>query len=319
MNFDPNSNSLPKRSELPQIPGAPKGAAWFWGESDELGRLNMLTPQRVAEASKLIREGKVINLNLPAHLPNPPLFGREPFHHEIKSLGPPGNDEILHFNSQSGSQWDGFRHVSVEHNGQWLYYNNTTREDIMSSSRIGVQAWCKSGVVGRGVLLDYWRHFKGNFDPNTRKPIAAAELTACAKAQGLDLRYGDILLIRTGWIETYKQMTPEQRLKLTQVPKYAHTFVGVDQSEEVADFLHDHYFSVVASDAPAFEVWPQRPEWNHHVNLLPLWGLPIGELWDLEALADVCEQRGQYEFFFASMPMNVEGSVGSYSNAMAIF
>jgi hypothetical protein len=37
--FDPNSNSLPKRSELEDIPGAPKGAAWFWGKDDEVGNL----------------------------------------------------------------------------------------------------------------------------------------------------------------------------------------------------------------------------------------------------------------------------------------
>lgn len=36
MIFDPDSDSLPKRSELPDIPGAPKGAAWFWGKDDEV-------------------------------------------------------------------------------------------------------------------------------------------------------------------------------------------------------------------------------------------------------------------------------------------
>lgn len=162
-------------------------------------------------------------------------------------------------------------------------------------------------VVGRGVLLDYWRYVNQSYDPNTRHPISAADLKACAKHQGVEHRYGDILLIRTGWIETYEKMTQAERVKLTQVRGFDHTFVGVDQTEEAADFLHDNYFSVVASDAPAFEAWPQRPEWNHHVNLLPLWGLPIGELWDLEALSDACHKRRQYEFFFASMPMNVEG------------
>ena len=36
MRFDPESDNLPKRSELPDIPGAPNGAAWFWGEDDEV-------------------------------------------------------------------------------------------------------------------------------------------------------------------------------------------------------------------------------------------------------------------------------------------
>jgi hypothetical protein len=140
MQLDPNSNSLPKRSEIPQIKGTPEGSAWFWGKKDEvsvvptlkeggsvltsgqLGRLNMLTPARTAAAAKLITRGETVNLKYPIHilssiksepnedkswradLPNPPLFGREPFEHRIKSLGPAGNDEIIQMNSQSGSQ-----------------------------------------------------------------------------------------------------------------------------------------------------------------------------------------------------------------------
>ncbi|KAH8664845.1 hypothetical protein BGZ61DRAFT_498997 [Ilyonectria robusta] len=284
MIFDPNSNSLPKRSELPDVPGTPKGSAWFWGKNDELGRLNLLTPQRRAAASKLIRTGEVVSLNWSAELPDPPMFGREPFKHSIKSLGPAGNDEVLSMNSQSGSQ-----------------------------------AWSTEGVVGRGVLLDYWSYCGKSYDVNTRHPISAKDLMACAKAQGVEFQYGDILLIRTGWIETYEGLSKEDRIKLTEVPAYQHDFVGVDQTHDMADFLHDNYFSVVASDSPAFEVWPQIKEWNHHINLLPLWGVPIGELWDMEKLAEVCKDRQQYAFFFVSIPMNVQGAVGSYSNAIAMF
>ncbi|KAH8901416.1 hypothetical protein GQ53DRAFT_707753 [Thozetella sp. PMI_491] len=307
MLLDPNSNSLPKRSEIPQVPGTPKGSAWFWGKDDELGRLNMLTPARTTAAAKLISTGEVVNLNWRADLPNPPLFGREPFQHRIKPLGPPGNDEIFHMNSQSGSQWDGFRHVSVQHNGGWVFYNNTTQEDIMTTSKSGVQAWAERGVVGRGVLIDYWSYAKKSYDPNTRHPISAAELVACAKAQAVTFEYGDILLIRTGWIDVYNDMTQEERVKLTQVPLYQHNFVGVDQEPNVADFLHDNYFSAVASDTPAFEAWPQNPEWNHHTNLLPLWGLPIGELWDLEKLSEMCKKYNKYTFFLSSIPNNVMG------------
>lgn len=156
-------------------------------------------------------------------------------------------------------------------------------------------------------MIDYWSYKNKSYDPNTRHPISADDLKACAAAQGVEFKYGDILLVRTGWIDTYNGMSQEERVKLTEVELYQHTFVGVDQSEEVADWLHDNYFSVVAADCPAFEVWPQIKEWNHHINLLPLWGIPIGELWDMEKLSEVCRERGQYEFFFTSMPMNVKG------------
>ncbi|KAH7141880.1 putative cyclase-domain-containing protein [Dactylonectria macrodidyma] len=307
MYFNPHSNNLPKRSELPHIPGTPEGSAWLWGQDDELGRLNLLTPERRAAAAKLIQTGETVSLNWSAELPNPPMFGREPFKHAIKSLGPAGNDELLALNSQSGSQWDGFRHASFFHNGRWVFYNNTTPEQVEKTTRCGVQAWSTRGIVGRGVLLDYWNFSGKSYDVNTRHPISADDLKACAKAQGVKFQYGDILLVRTGWIETYNSMSQEERVKLSQVPAFQHTFVGVDQHPDVADFLHDNYFSVVASDTPAFEVWPQIKEWNHHNNLLPLWGVPIGELWDLEMLAEVCRERKQYEFFFASTPMNVKG------------
>lgn len=81
----------------------------------------------------------------------------------------------------------------------------------------------------------------------------------------------------------------------------------MEQSQEVIDFLHDNYFSVVAGDQPGFEKWPPPADPILHSILLPLWGLPIGEMWDLEELSEVCRQRKQHTFFFASTPANVPG------------
>ena len=61
-----------------------------------------------------------------------------------------------------------------------------------------------------------------------------------------------------------------KRKALGTVKNYAHEFFGVEQSAEMADFLHDNYFSAVAGDTPAFEAWPTDKVWNHHRNLLPL-------------------------------------------------
>jgi hypothetical protein len=87
----------------------------------QLGRLNLLTPERTAAASKLIQTGQVVNLkwvifaifglsalinrcSLPVNVPSPPLFGRETFEHKIKALGPGGFDDLYNCNTQSGSQ-----------------------------------------------------------------------------------------------------------------------------------------------------------------------------------------------------------------------
>ena len=56
-----------------------------------------------------------------------------------------------------------------------------------------------------------------------------------------------------------------------------------------------------------------------HQYFLALFGLNIGELWDLKALGETCKRLGRYEFLFTSIPLNVPGGIGSPPNALAIF
>ena len=74
----------------------------------------------------------------------------------------------------------------------------------------------------------------------------------------------------------------------------------------------------MAGDTVAFEAYPAQPGQGMHEMILAMWGLPIGEMFNLEALADDCAQDGVYEFFFTSAPLNKLGGVGSPPNALAI-
>jgi hypothetical protein len=56
-----------------------------------------------------------------------------------------------------------------------------------------------------------------------------------------------------------------------------------------------------------------------HQYFLAMFGMPIGELWDLEALSKTCSRFGRYSFMLTSTPLNVPGSIGSPPNAIAIF
>lgn len=56
-----------------------------------------------------------------------------------------------------------------------------------------------------------------------------------------------------------------------------------------------------------------------HPYFLSLFGMPIGELWDLSRLSAYCQKTGRYSFFLTSAPMNVSCLVGSPPNALAIF
>jgi len=85
------------------------------------------------------------------------------------------------------------------------------------------------------------------------------------------------------------------------------------------EWIWDSGFSAVAGDAISFEVYPDQGGLSLHEYLLAGWGVPIGELFDLEALAKVCEEEGRWSFFVTSMPLNMPGGVSSPPNAMAIF
>lgn len=104
----------PPFSSLPLDPNGPPGNAWGrFGAADQLGMLNLLTPQVVVAAAKEIVSGVRISLDWPLNKPSLACYGRDPYVHEIKQRGGPDrvvNDDILTFNTQISTQWDGFRH-----------------------------------------------------------------------------------------------------------------------------------------------------------------------------------------------------------------
>ncbi|PGG96391.1 hypothetical protein GX51_07845 [Blastomyces parvus] len=342
--WDPDNTKLPLRKDLPKVPGAPDGAAWVWGKNDYIGRLNLLTPTRVKAAADEIKTGEIVPLNLPLNVPEQPGFGREKFIHSIKTLVPGvAYDDNYQLNTQSGTQWDGFRHFS--HIPTQTFYNGTKPEDIVgpnANHNCSIHHWAEHGIAGRGVFLDYLSYAKANnitYDPYTPHAITFDELQKCGKAQGIDIRpesqggdikVGDLLLIRSGFVEAYNQRSPEERTRLAlrghgkgdgqpdasgEIEQYA----GVAQEEAMLDWLHDCYFAAVAGDAPAFERWPTPVEYYLHEHILALWGMPLGEMWNLEVLAEKCRERGRYFFFVTSAPANVKGGVSSHANVTAIF
>ena len=87
-------------------------------------------------------------------------------------------------------------------------------------------------------------------------------------------------------------------------------FVGVEATQDSLRWLWENRFAAVASDNPAFERGPVNASFNHEdINLhqwcLAGWGLPIGELFDLEKLADECRRLGRWTFFVSSVPLKV--------------
>jgi kynurenine formamidase len=312
---------IPGYAELLQRTDAPAGSAWgVFGPDDQLGTLNFIGPDEIAAAATTITKGRVFPLNLDLSLPNPGFFDRSP---PTQTMVPSNNGAILDdyldgFYPQGSSHWDGLRHCAHREHG---FYNATsvTAASRPGGAALGIQHWAKRGIVGRGVLIDIPRALQ--HDAITVDPLAYFEVTATVLAQALDiqrteLRAGDVLLLRTGWLAAYRELDSRQRTGLASAEPPHPGLYG----REIPAFLWDHRIAAIAADNPALEA--ARPihgvSLELHEQLIALLGMPLGELWDLEDIASDCAQDGRYTFFLTSSPLAVVGGAGSPANALAI-
>src|SRR5919205_4370867 len=125
-------------SNRPAYRDLPNGSAWDV-VYQRLGSLELLTAERVAAAARLARTGKRFALDLPLHLPDPPIFGRQPFRHEVFALGLPHtfDDKIDNFYPQASTQWDGFGHMGHPEMG---LFGGRSDADIEAKT-LGIEAW----------------------------------------------------------------------------------------------------------------------------------------------------------------------------------
>jgi kynurenine formamidase len=310
--------SVPDYDDLPLNAELGMRHAWgVFGKDDQLGTLNHLTPVARVAASTLIKRGVSFNLSLPLNLPDPPLFRRKPYEHHIVPLGRNEQDDYVdQFYLQASSQWDGFRHVAAREFG---YYNGTPAEDVREGgARLGVERFAEHGLFGRAVLIDVERFLAGRgtrIEPLSSYAIRAEELEAARVAQGVSIEAGDILLIRTGWMAGYLASDAEGRTKFAKT----FAFPGLYAGEETARYLWNLRIAAVAADNPALEVAPgDKAAGSLHRRILPMLGLPIGELFNFESLAADCRQDGRYQGFFASNPLSLPGGVASPANAAVL-
>ncbi|KAI1483284.1 hypothetical protein F4774DRAFT_426492 [Daldinia eschscholtzii] len=292
-----------------------------------LGRLALLTEERVRKAAaQEIRTGRRIGLNWDVRKLEHPSLGRPPCDHQIVPiLGGVAFDDIYTMNPQQSSQWDGLRHWSAKQPGSddRVFYGGTTKEEILdrSNDRIGTHHWAREGITGRGVLIDYvpWAEKKGTkhstFSTHT---IKLQDILDIAREHNITFEKGDILLVRSGVIREW-----EDRMDVAAKTAYASSrspeHAGVEATPEVMKWLWDTGFAAVAGDALSWEVYPPQSDLLLHDILLAGWGMPIGELFDLERLSEICKELNRWTFFFTSMPINMPGGVSSPPNAQAIF
>jgi len=321
-----SSNRFPSYAEL--LKNDPPGSAWeVWGDRVGLGALNHLTDDRVARAARLVRRGARFPLGLSIDAIDPPLFGRAaPTHTLTNGYGALHHDDVLDgFNTQLASQWDGFRHVR-HHVFGW--YGGVLEECH------GIDQWAKRGIAGRGVLLDVarWREARGRpLDPVEPEGISAADLDAVLSWQGVDIEFGDLVFMRTGWLSWYRSASLEEKASMAATPRCA----GLLPGHATLAWLWDHRVAAIVSDNPTVELWPVGSrasdedrarveadarlvgELSIHRSVIPLLGIPLGELFDLDDLAQDCAEHSGWDFFVTAAPLGIAGGAASPANAIA--
>jgi kynurenine formamidase len=312
---------IPKFEELPIRKDLPADSSWgVFGENDALGCLNFLTPERVVEAAKLVQSGKVFRLDAKMGFATPPLFGRAAPEHTIVALAPMANDDIVRFNTQESSQWDGFGHVG--HVRLERFYGGVTINEVRheGNAKLGIHHW-KDKFVGRGLLIDAFgfRKAKGlPVNPLDRDVFTLKELQAAIEHQGSVLKPGTILLVRMGWMESYEKLTAEE--KRATAPMEKMRCAGIEASREMVAWLWNNQVAAIGTDCPGVEAIPAdfSSEGILHYRALPLLGLSLGELFVLAPLAEDCARDRRYDFMVVSAPLFVEGGIASPPNAVAI-
>lgn len=336
---------VPDFDDLPAVEGMPQGCAWGIfdkdGKKDLRGTLNLLTQDVIAAACKEARDGVSISLNWPLNAFKIPFTGRIDPVHKVMTLSEAGQgeytgwDDELSFNTQKTSQWDSLVHW--QHQSTKLAYNGftvtkealTTPSTTQENTLPTLDHWHTFGcLVARGVLIDYKAWFEANnpstpYDPLDGRRISISDIEAIAKAQNVEFRHGDVLIVRTGNTEAITAPTAEGFAKMAKIQ-----ITGVEGTVEMAKWIWNHRFAAVAGDTFAFEALLPVDEAGNptgvenmvlHPYLLSMFGMPIGELWDLQALSQHCKKSGRYSFMLTSVPLNIPGLVGSPPNALAIF
>lgn len=332
-----NHDELPNYDQLPVREGAPPGSSWgVWGDDDQLGTLNLLDDARTLAAVRTVTRGAVFPLGLPLEEPDPQLVWRsKPRHHilhvghETRGMAPGGADDpstgLMDRDDyldglwlQGSSQWDGLTHIRHPEYGN---YNGVDDADIHGGpgTKLGVDQWASRGIVGRGVLLDVARHYAASgtpYDVTSAHQITVEDLVATMERQAITLTAGDILLIRTGWMQHFLDAGPDDRARL--VEPSVQTAPGLEVSERTIEFLWNHRVAAVASDTVGVEAAGPELRFALHPHFLALIGMPLGEYWVLDGLADDCARDGRYVFLLVSVPLNVRGGVGSPPQVVAI-
>ena len=274
-----------------------------WGADDSVGALNLLTPDVMLKAAKLVTKGKAYSLAVPLERNG---HQHVPFHKTWKvTFTSPGPDvsfteDVLTIDTHSGTHIDSLGHTWAE--GQ--FYNGYSEEQVFKAGvrKIGIDQ--VKTMVGRGIMLDVPR-YRGTEHMGPGEVLTGEEMDAVAKSQGIAIEPGDILLFRTGWHTVFYS---DYALWSTGVP-------GPDGS--LAPWLKERDVCAIGADQPTIEVQGAINGYGasmlHRFALRDL-GIYLLENMNLEELA----KDRVYEFMFVGAPLPLTEASGTPWNPVAL-
>ena len=285
-----------------------------WGQDDEIGTLNLITPEKRRQAAALVRDGISVSLARDAEteeaIDNP-----RPY--QVTPLGITA-DEIR-------VSYHGFMHTHLDflnHNfiGDGVTYNGYQPDPAVVAAQGGHSRNtvhnAKAGIVTRGILIDMAR-FKNvpYLEPGT--PIYIEDLEAWEEETGVTVSPGDAVVIRTGRWARRAEVGPWD---------IANRAAGLHAS--VIPWLRQRDIALLGGEAPQ-DVAPAGidpevtraddlgPRPLHRFALIYL-GMPLFDNLDLEALGDVAATLNRWEFLLTAAPLPTRGT-GSPINPIATF
>jgi kynurenine formamidase len=293
-----------------------------WGEDDEAGTLNHATPEKLVEAARLVATGEVyaLAIDFGASGPQTGDLGRFNPVHAMLATGTDAerglqdemnlrySDDILSLPVHAATHWDSLSHIFY---GDRMW--NGREAGLVSArgaARNGIEK-VKDRMVGRGVLLDLAR-YRGVEALEDGYAVTNSDLDGCAGEQGVEIRGGDFLLLRTGQLGRCLRAGAWGKFAGGDAPGLAF---------ETLWWLREREVAAVASDTWGVEVRPNEVEgafqpW--HWVAIPNMGLSVGEIFYLEELAASCAADSRYGFLFVAPPLPIAGGSGSPVNPVAI-
>ena len=281
-----------------------------WGKQDELGTLNLITPQKRRGAAALVTTG--VSVSLAHDAVKVEIDSSTPFEHEVFINR--NADDVGGAGDRYSVSYHGFTHTHIDAICHVFYkdrmYNGLSADLVTKTGagRLSIHA-VKRGIFTRGVLMDMPALFGVRF-LDGKKAIYPSDLEAWEKKAGFKVTSGDALLIHTGrW--TRRKVEGEWEIMKNSA--------GLHFS--CLSWLKQRDVAIVGSDL-ALDVMPSGcPEIELPVHLGVIYGLGscILDVCDFRAVAKQARQLRRWTFLLNVCPLAVEGGTGSPVNPIATF